>query len=286
MLDFAMASAAGRAAVAEASDAVKIDIGARVKAGEGLFEPVFAQVAIVATTVASWRALAAEVTAPALVAGYSVGEVSSWCCAGSWTVAQALTLVAQRARLMAAASPTDAAMMAVTGIRHDALRPIIEECSLHVAIEVDDDHWVIAGRKRDLDTAAPSLERAGATPHSLPVGVPSHTPLLQSAATQLREFMATFDGRSPDIPVLRGIDGRAMSTYAAARDALPDAVSQPIRWRACLEEAAERGIAVALELPPGTALTRMFAQRNAGEARAIADFRSVEGVARWLERVA
>jgi [acyl-carrier-protein] S-malonyltransferase len=284
MLDFALSRAAGRDALAAAADAVGIDIVARVKAADALFEPIFAQIAIVASSVATWQALAGEVTAPALVAGYSVGEVSAWCCAGSWRVPQALELVSRRAQLMAQASPAGAAMMAVTAIREDALRPILERHSLHVAIEVDADHWVVAGRKVDLEAASAVLAAAGATPHPLPVGVPSHTPLLERAAEGLRRFLATFEGVDPAAPVLRGIDGRPAWTYPAARQALPDAVSHPIRWRACMDEALERGIGAALELPPGSALTRMLKARAAIECRSVADFRSVEGVARWLER--
>jgi [acyl-carrier-protein] S-malonyltransferase len=285
MLDFALSTGAGREALAAASDAVAIDIVARVQGGQGLFDPVFAQVAIVAATVASWQALAAELPAPALVAGYSVGEVSAWGCAGSWSVAEVLRVVAQRARFMADASPPGAAMMAVTSMRRDALPAILERHSLYMAIEVDDDHWVLAGRRDDLQAATASLESMGASAHPLPVGVPSHTPLLDAAAAALRAFLAGVPGSNPGAPVLRGIDGQALFAYSAARDALADAVSRPIRWRACAEECLEHGISAALELPPGATLARMLAGRGSIEARAVADFRSVDGVARWLERV-
>jgi [acyl-carrier-protein] S-malonyltransferase len=285
MLDLALQSEAGRDVVAVASDTVSINIAARIEAGDELFDPVFAQVAIVATSVATWRALQSLLPPPSLVAGYSVGEVSSWSCAGSWSMDEVMRVVAQRARLMSEASPKDAAMMALTGMRRELLPAILELHHLHIAIEVDDDHWVIAGRRADLDAATSTLEAAGASPHPLPVGVPSHTPLLDAAAAKLREFMRNVTGRDPDAAVLRGIDGKALFRYAEAGDALADAVSHPIRWRACMDELGERGIGAALELPPGTALTRMLAGRPAATARAVADFRSLEGVARWLERV-
>lgn len=284
MLDFALASAAGRDALAAASDAAATDIGARVRAGEDLFDPVFAQIAIVATSVATWKALAELLPPPALVAGYSVGEVSAWCCAGSWDVRQVIEVVARRARLMADAAPIDAGMMAVTSLRRDALPDILARHRLHAAIEVDDDHWVLAGRLCDLQAAIIAVEAAGASAHPLPVGVPSHTPLLGAAAESLRAFLGTVDGRDPFAPVTRGIDGQALRAYADARGALADAVSRPIRWRACVEECLERGIVVALELAPGSTLARMLARHVTVQARAVADFRSVEGVARWLER--
>lgn len=286
MLELALSTAAGREALGHASDAAAIDIVARVQAGHGLFEPVFAQVCIVATTTCTWQALARELPRPDLVAGYSVGEVSAWCCAGSWSVSEAMAVILTRARLMADASPPGAAMMAVTGLRGEALMPILRRHALHVAIEVDDDHWVLAGLQPDLDAAGTALLAAGGLVHPLPVSVPSHTPLLVQAGEGLRKALAGLRGREPDAPVLRGVDGRSAFAYADAREAIAAAVAQPIRWRACMDEAMERGVTAALELPPGGALTRMLRHRGGIDARAVADFRSIDGVARWLERLA
>ena len=283
MLEFALATDAGRRALDEASQAAGIDIAKRVAAAEDLFEPVFAQVAVVSTTLATWKAIESEVPAPGAVAGYSVGEVSSWSCAGTWTVAEAVALVLERARLMAAASPANSGMTAVTGVGRDAIERALAGRAAHVAIEVDEDHWILGGLRTDLEAAGALLAAAGAVLHPLPVNVPSHTPLLASAAEALRTALAARRGRDPDVPVLRGIDGRSLARRAEATDALADAVRRPIRWRAVLDEARERGFETALELGPGTALARMLRTRPAFTARSVADFRSVEGLARWLE---
>ncbi len=284
MLDFALATEPGRTAIEEASNAVSIDIARRVREGDDLFEPVFAQVCMVATELATWHALADAIPAPDAVAGYSVGEVASWGCAGTWTLAETMAIVHQRARLMKDASPPDCSMLAVTGVGRDAIEHARGEA--HIAIEVEEDQWILAGRKVDVDGAGVALVASGATLHPLPVSVPSHTPLLATAAEGLRGWLAARPGRDPDFPVLRGVDGRTLLARSAAADALADAVRQTIRWRAVLQEVAERGIAVALELPPGAGLTRMFRNAGAVEARAVADFRSVEGVAAWVERSA
>ena len=283
MLDFARRSEAGREALATASDTVSIDIASRVAAGDELFEPVFAQIAVVATAIATWRALEELVRPPSLIAGYSVGEVSSWSCAGSWTVAEAMRVVAQRARFMSEESPKDAAMMAVTGMPGKLLPAMLARHGLHVAIEVENDHWIVAGRRGDLESAAAGLEGAGASLRRLPVGVPSHTPLLERASSALRAFLEGVEGRNPTVPVVRGVDGQVLFAFGAAADALAGAVSRPIRWRSCMDELVERGIVATLELSPGGALTRMMAGRPTVAARAVADFRSIEGVARWLE---
>lgn len=283
MLDFALATPEGRAAIEEASSAAGLDIAARVRSGNDLFEPVFAQVCLVATELASWSALAPRVPAPGAVAGYSVGEVASWGCAGTWTIAQTMRLAQRRAMLMRDASPPDCSMLAVTGVSRAEIERA-RGCDVHVAIEVDTDHHILAGPAHGIGRAGEALAAAGATLRSLPVSVPSHTPLLASAAEALRELLASIDGRPPDFPVVRGMDGRALFARADATDALADAVRSTIRWRAVLREIAERGMAVALELPPGAGLTRMLVNAYDTQARAVADFRSVQGVATWLDR--
>jgi [acyl-carrier-protein] S-malonyltransferase len=110
--------------------------------------------------------------------------------------------------------------------------------------------------------------------------------MLDAAARALPNAVATIMGRNPRMPVLRGVDGRALFTRAEAVPAIAAAVSRTVRWGACIDEAIERGAVATLELPPGSALTRMMAQRPALQARAVADFRSAEGVARWMERLA
>ncbi|MBK8322011.1 MAG: acyltransferase domain-containing protein [Betaproteobacteria bacterium] len=285
MLDFALATPQGRETIEEASTAVGIDIAARVRAGEGLFEPVFAQIGMVATALASWRALEPHVPQPEAVAGYSVGEVSSWGCAGSWTVTETMTLASTRARLMLAASPPDCTMVAMTGVDAAAVERL-RGPAVHVAIEVERDHWILAGTRAEVDRAAQALSGAGGTAHPVSVTVPSHTPLLEPAAAALRSVIAAMGGLAPRWPVARGIDGQWLHRIEDAAEALSGAVCRPIRWRSALQEAQERSLAVCLELPPGQALTRMVLARGVREARSIADFRTIEGVARWLERAA
>jgi [acyl-carrier-protein] S-malonyltransferase len=52
-----------------------------------------------------------------------------------------------------------------------------------------------------------------------------------------------------------------------------------------MDAAAEAGITVALELGPGAALSRMLRKRHPDiAARSVADFRTLDGIRRWLER--
>jgi [acyl-carrier-protein] S-malonyltransferase len=284
MLDFALGTEAGRAALEEASDAAGFDVVRRVREGSDLFEPEMAQVGVVAASCATWRALSSAVPSPAAIAGYSVGEVSSWACSVAWPIGDTITLVRHRARLMTQANPPGAAMLAATGIDAATLEPHLGQ-DVQVAIAVDTGHWILAGPRPSLDAVAPHLAAAGATLRMLPVSVASHTHWLAAAARALADFVAQVPARDPQVPVVRGIDGRHLLRGDDAGPALCAAVDHTIRWDAVMDDAAERGWASALELPPGRALARIAGTRFPTAARAVEDFRSVDGVARWIERL-
>jgi [acyl-carrier-protein] S-malonyltransferase len=62
-------------------------------------------------------------------------------------------------------------------------------------------------------------------------------------------------------------------------------LAETIHWSACMDAAAEAGISYALELGPGSALSRMLQQRHPHiRTRSVADFRTLDGILDWLAR--
>ena len=65
---------------------------------------------------------------------------------------------------------------------------------------------------------------------------------------------------------------------------LARAINEPIDWAACMTAITEAGTRVVLEIGPGRALSNLIAQRNPNlQVRSLDDFRSLEGVCRWIE---
>jgi [acyl-carrier-protein] S-malonyltransferase len=258
-----------------------------VQGGQALFDPSQAQVALVATACATWLALAPRLPAPSLVAGYSLGELSAWGCAGGWPLEVCTELALGRSLAMSAATPPDCGMGGITGPHGQRREDVLAGLGLHLAIDVDADQVIVAGTNAALAAAQTRLQQAGGRWHALPVAVPSHSPLLAAAAATLRQQLKPI---LPTLPppafaVMRGTTATLCRSNSLASEALADAIDHPIRWRECLGFAREHGVVAALELPPGRALTRMLEQQHPGiDARAVEDFRSLDGVARWLAR--
>ncbi|SFH93754.1 [acyl-carrier-protein] S-malonyltransferase [Collimonas sp. OK307] len=253
-----------------------------------LFSNRVAQPLIVAAAAAVWSALQPLLPPPALVAGYSVGEIAAYHVAGAISAPQAMQLAMSRAVLMDAclqpASPQ--ILFAVSGITVSRLAPLLAPYRLYVAIETEADSCIAGGLAQDLHTATGEIERLDGRIRVLPVTVASHTPLMADAvqpfAQQLRQQLLI----DPPVPVLSGLSGQVLTKKEQAITALSQQLAQTIRWSDCMDACAEQGITVALELGPGAALSRMLQARHPHIAcRSVSEFRSLQGVRSWLQRL-
>ncbi|MBA3595966.1 MAG: acyltransferase domain-containing protein [Methylibium sp.] len=283
MFELVAADPRGREVLEEASDTLAYDVLAKARSGDGLFDNAFAQPAMVALARATWALLEPQIPTPALFAGYSVGEVSAWSCAGAWDVRLSVAVAVARARIMDAHSPPNYGMLAARGLPLERL--LAHATGLHLAIVNDVDHAVLAGADAALGAAEATLASHGAWTRRLGVHVPSHTPVLKTAASKFGAFLATTPSQPVSAPVLRGVDGRRCLQSSEAPQALQRAVCEPIRWDDCMREIVESGVRVVLDLGPGRALANLCSQAHPQlTARSVADFRSARGVVDWLHR--
>jgi [acyl-carrier-protein] S-malonyltransferase len=117
----------------------------------------------------------------------------------------------------------------------------------------------------------------------LPINIASHTSLLASAVDPLRSLLHAH-ACAPALPLLAGTSASCIHDSTQAAELLAQQTANAIRWTDCLDAIAEARIDVALELGPGSALSRMLREGHPQIAcRSVADFRSVRGVVAWIE---
>ena len=252
-----------------------------------LFANAIAQPLICAAALACWESLRARgLPAPAVVAGYSVGELSAHAIAGTLTRGAAvLPLAAARAHAMDEAARAEAGgLLAVRGLRRDGIDEVVRATGLEIAIVNGAEHFVLGGPEPALLEGERRLAHAAATVRRLEVGVAAHTSCLASARAPFREALATAGLRAPTLPVLAGVNGVVVRTAAEAADTLSAQLSHPIRWDACLRAAWELGARVFLTLGPGDGLARIALEElpPGCEARAADEFRSLDGILAWV----
>lgn len=223
------------------------------------------------------------------VAGYSVGEIAAWACAGLFDAATMMRILAARADAMDAAAANPGGLASVSGLRRSDVDRLCTEHDLHVAIIIASDRFVVGGSRDDLDPFCAAASGAGAHRAApIAVHVASHTPLLAEAT---RRFGATLNALPvphtvpAGVRLLSGIDGACVYDVSAGLQKLAKQLSQPVDWAACLDNCKAGGAETYLDLGPGRALSAMAADALPGaRVHAVSDFRSIEGIRKWVQR--
>ncbi|MDR3682457.1 MAG: malonate decarboxylase subunit epsilon [Geothrix sp.] len=251
---------------------------------ERLFENAIAQPLVCAVTLAAWAELAPRLPAPLVLAGYSVGELAAHACAGTLEPEALFPLARRRAEGMDGACERPNGLVAVRGIPVADLESLCARHGVWMAIINGPDRAVVGGLADPLAAFGHRAQALGGSLTPLAVSVASHTPLMTPALGAFGAILAGTPMARPLVPVLAGIDGSAVLSAERAREVLLRQLDRPIRWWDCLRALQERGCTVLLELGPGSTLSRMATELFPGlEARSVADFKTLDGVLRWVE---
>ncbi|WP_457279386.1 ACP S-malonyltransferase [Polaromonas sp. P5_D5] len=258
--------------LAEASEALGEDVGRLIKDGpkDALALTTNTQPVMLVAGVAAYRAWMAETgTAPAAVAGHSLGEYSALVASGVLTLAQAAPLVRFRAQAMQDAVPVGiGAMAAILGMEASK---VIEGCAeaarsfgantteVVEAVNFNDPmQTVIAGSKAAVEKACEVLKANGAKRAlPLPVSAPFHSSLMKPAAEKLREKLAVVEFAAPKIPVINNIEVAVETDADRIRAALYGQAFGPVRWVECVQAIKARGLTTLVECGPGKVLAGM-----------------------------
>jgi [acyl-carrier-protein] S-malonyltransferase len=257
-------------------------------ASEALFGDRVGQLLCCTQALAVWASLGVARPARAVIAGYSVGELAAWGCAGALSASSTIQLAQRRASAMDAVAPSDGGLAGIIGLSRAALEPILRRHDADIAIVNDVDSFVIGGHADALDACCREATANGATRAvRIRVTVPSHTKLLAHAMEPFRAALLEAAPRWPSVMyrLLSGIDGATVYDLETGCDKLVRQICTPVDWAACLESCREAEAESALELGPGTALSRMAASLFRADGVHSADeFRSLDGLRAWLSR--
>lgn len=248
----------------EASEVLGYDLWALVKNGpeHQLNSTLFTQPAMLAAGVAAWRVWCESTEVrPAWMAGHSLGEYSALVCAGNLRFQDGIRLVAERARLMQEAVPADVgAMAAVLGLADDQVALICEQATspeqiVKAANFNAPGQVVIAGHREAVTRATERAKEAGAKRAViLPVSVPSHCPLMQSAADQFRHWLDDVEFDASIVPVIHNVDAALHGSANSIRKVLEQQLCGSVRWAESVRYMAGQGVDRFIECGPGRVL--------------------------------
>jgi [acyl-carrier-protein] S-malonyltransferase len=247
---------------------------------------VVAQPLVCSLQLATWAALRGKnLPEPRGIAGYSVGELAAYGCAGALEPGEVFQLAKRRALEMDAATPGGGGLMAVRGLPLPTMRMLCDKFGVEIAIVNDFDRLVIGGPRDALDRCGEAAAAAGAKVTPLHVAIASHTSLMRPAVENFRAALEAAHWRTPSAPVMAGTSGAPIYGKAQAVDVLARQIAETVNWAACLDGLVEMGCTVLLELGSGAGLSRMARDRAPTiAARSVADFHSLDGVVAWVRR--
>jgi [acyl-carrier-protein] S-malonyltransferase len=220
------------------------------------------QPAMLAASVAVWEVWCKHSTIrPAWMAGHSLGEYTALVCSGALFFEDAIKLVEARARFMQEAVPTGVgAMAAILGLNDDNIIAICEsvaEAEVVSAVNFNSPgQVVIAGHKAAVERASAAAKEAGAKRAVLlPVSVPSHCALMQSAADRLDEYMQNIAIATPKMQLIHNVDVESHTAPEVIRNALKEQLYKPVRWVESIARMHNEGVTTFIECGPGKVLT-------------------------------
>jgi len=255
----------------EASSVLGYDLWELVVCGpaEKLNSTEYTQPAMLAAGVASWRAwLAAGGTAPAMMAGHSLGEYTALVCAGALDFSDAVALVSDRARFMQDAVPAGAgAMAAILGLDDEQVVKLCQDNASGEVLEAVNynapGQVVVAGTRAAVARLIENAKSAGAKRAlALPVSVPSHCALMKPASERMTERLNVVAITQPEIPVIHNVNVQATTNEAEIRELLARQISEPVRWVETINNMHNHGVAQLIECGPGKVLCGLARRIN------------------------
>jgi [acyl-carrier-protein] S-malonyltransferase len=181
--------------------------------------------------------------------------------------------VRERGRQMQASS-SDGAMAAIIGLADEKLPELVaagERAGVFtIANRNSPGQVVVSGERAAVEAAVEAARGLGAKRAlTLPVSVAAHSPLMASAAENMRRVLERVSFADPAAPLLANADARLLETAETCREELVEHLTRGVDWVAAVEAMADAGVATFIEIGPGKVLTGLI-KRIRPEAEAVA----------------
>ncbi len=208
---------------------------------------------------------------PAAVLGYSLGEYVAACLAGVFSLEDALTLVARRARMIQELPP--GAMLGVPLSEAESRRRLTPGLSL--AAVIGPSFAVIAGPVEEVDALESGLTAEGISCRRLPTTHAFHSPMMAPIAERFGRLVAGARLHPPRLPYVSNVTG----TWIQPQEATDPAywvrhLLETVRFGDGLQALAAEPGRVLLEVGPGQSLSSMARQQEGMDAVALPSLRS------------
>lgn len=195
---------------------------------------------------------------PDMVAGHSLGELSSLVANKTLSFEDGLKLVRRRAEAMQKACEANpSTMAAILGLEDSIIEQACEEVEgVVVAANYNSPgQVVISGENAAIDAACALLSERGAKRAlKLPVGGAFHSPLMEPAREELAEAIAQTTFNTPICPVYQNVTASAVTDPEQIKTNLNAQLTAPVKWTQTMHAMLADGAQELIEVGPGKVL--------------------------------
>ncbi|MFT6503786.1 MAG: [acyl-carrier-protein] S-malonyltransferase [Crocinitomicaceae bacterium] len=199
---------------------------------------------------------------PDMVAGHSLGEISSLVVNKTLSFEDGLRLVSKRALAMQAACEKEpSTMAAILGLDDNVVEEI---CAGVDGVVVAANYncpgqLVISGSVPAVEKACEVATEAGARRALLlPVGGAFHSPLMEPAREELAAAIEATEFKTPICPVYQNVVACAVTDPAEIKKNLVAQLTAPVRWTQTMHSMIADGAEEVIEVGPGKVLQGLF----------------------------
>lgn len=221
----------------------------------------YTQPAIVAMSIAAYKALSQYDIRPHVTAGLSLGEYTSLTISGVFSLSQVIPLVQKRGRFMQNAVPEGKGRMcAILGLSEDKIREACDKAREYGLVEPANFNCpgqiVIGGETRAVEEAANIAKDLGALRCVfLPVSAPFHTKMLAPAADSLKLELEKLTLGDMRLAVISNVTADYISSVNEVKGLLYEQVMSSVLWEQTIRRMAVDGVRHFVEIGPGRTLS-------------------------------
>lgn len=225
------------------------------------------QPCLFAMELAAARALEEAGVKPDCIAGFSLGEVTALTLAGAFESDEAgFRFVCRRAQAMQqAAEQNPGAMAAVLKLSDIQVESLCGTFSKMYPVNYNcPGQLVVAGAAEEMPAFLEKVAAAGGKAIPLAVSGGFHSPFMQPAADSLAAVLEGFSLKAPAVPVYANVTA---GLYPAdIKPLLLQQVKSPVKWQQAVENMAQAGVELFVEVGPGKTLSGLIKKTVKGAA--------------------
>lgn len=249
---------------------------------ETLSKTIYAQPAIMATSLCCLEAAKKRGFKYDAVAGHSLGEYAAMVASGMLSLEDGFKVIKARSEAMEkAASASDGAMCAILKLEPEEIERICSETEGYVvpANYNSKIQTVIAGDKTAVEKAAEACKALKARAVPLAVASAFHTEIMRPAADEFFEAVKDVKFNAPNVAFYSNVLGTELKDFSNMPSLLAKHIVSPVRFTSELENMLASGIDTFIEFGPKSVLTGLVKKTLKGvTAKNCENLETLEGV--------